>query len=200
MIKVMIVDDHPVVRSGLEAMLSVEDDIEVVAAEAGATAALAVLGRKVKTDLVITDVRMPDGDGFELLGAVRNGFPKTKVLLLAGMPLADEEARAREDGACGYLPKSSDGQRLVSFIRAAVKPDAEFISETFQSNAGVLSERELTVLRYAAEGKTRDEIALILGNSPDTIKVHLKAIMRKLDTVNTVASVSRAYALGILRA
>lgn len=200
MIRVMIVDDHPVVRNGLEAMLSVEDDIEVVAAVGGGDEAVAwCKSRKRFPDVIVSDVHMPTGDGFALLASLRHLQPKARLLLLAGMPLKDEEARAREDGAAGYLPKSIEGLRLLSAIRRVAEGDGAFIAGDFKQDTGVLSDKELTILQYASEGKTRDEIAIILGVSSETVKSHLRAIMRKLDTVNTTASVARAFSLGLLR-
>ena len=201
MIEIMIVDDHPVVRSGLEAMLSAEDDMEVTATFEGGTAALAWCAKNAKRlpDIVLSDVHMPHGDGFEMLGALRNGHPSVKTVLLAGMPLKIEESRAREEGAAGYLPKSMEGRNLVNAIRR-VAAGCKFVSEGFVCEEGILSERETVVLQYAAAGKTRDEIAIILSISPETVKTHLKTIMRKLDTTNTTCSVARAYELGILRA
>jgi len=201
MTKVMIVDDHPVVRNGLEAMLSVEEDIEVVAAVDGGDAAAEWCAKNARRlpDVVVTDVHMPKGDGFGLLAAIRNMRSKTKVLMLAGMPLKDEETRAKEDGASGYLPKSLDGQALVKFIRRIAKSSA-FVTNDYVQNTGILTDKELTVLQYASEGKTRDEIAMIIGLRPETVKTHLKHIMEKLDTVNTAASVARGFELGLLRA
>ncbi len=205
MIQVVIVDDHPVVCNGLEAMLSVEDDMEVVATAPGATAAIAFFkkrsaGSAKDARVVVSDVHMPAGDGFELLSGLRNLDASVKVILLAGMPLKDEEERARTDGAAAYLPKSLDGRRLLSVIRRVASGADGFITDSFNANTGVLSEKELTVLRYASEGKTRDEIAIILGISSETVKTHLRSAMHKLDTTNTTASVARAFSLGLLRA
>ncbi len=202
MTKVMIVDDHPVVRNGLEAMLSVEEDMEVVAAMDGGDAAAEWCAKNSKRlpDVIVTDVHMPKGDGFGLLATIRNMRSKTKVLMLAGMPLKDEETRAKDDGANGYLPKSLDGQALVKFIRRIAKSSADFVTNDYEQNTGILSDKELTVLQYASEGKTRDEIAMILGLRSETVKTHLKHIMEKLDTVNTAASVARGFELGLLRA
>lgn len=202
MTKVLIVDDHPVVRNGLEAMLSVEEDIEVSATVEGGDAAVAWCAKNPRAlpDVIVTDVHMPKGDGFALLAAVRNAYPSVRVLLLAGMPLKDEENRAREDGARGYLPKSLDGQALVKAIRRIAKANGGFVSNDYVPNTGILSDKELTVLQYASEGKTREEIAVILNIHPETVKTHLKHIMEKFDTVNTVASVARGFELGLLRA
>ena len=181
MVKIMIVDDHPVVRNGLEAMLSVEEDMEVVAAVEGGDAAVAWCAKNARNlpDVVVADVHMPKGDGFGMLAAMRNSYHGVRVLLLAGMPLKDEETRAREDGARGYLPKSLDGRDLVKFIRRVACNPAGFVSNAYEQNTGVLSDKELTVLQYASEGKTRDEIAVIVGVSPETVKTHLKHIMEK---------------------
>ena len=202
MTKVLIVDDHPVVRNGLEAMLSVEEDIEVSATVEGGDAAVAWCAKNPRAlpDVIVTDVHMPKGDGFALLAAVRNAYPSVRVLLLAGMPPKDEENRAREDGARGYLPKSLDGQALVKAIRRIAKANGGFVSNDYVPNTGILSDKELTVLQYASEGKTREEIAVILNIHPETVKTHLKHIMEKFDTVNTVASVARGFELGLLRA
>ena len=202
MTKVLIVDDHPVVRNGLEAMLSVEEDIEVSATVEGGDAAVAWCAKNPRAlpDVIVTDVHMPKGDGFALLAAVRNAYPSVRVLLLAGMPLKDEENRAREDGARGYLPKSLDGQALVKAIRRIAKANGGFVSNDYVPNTGILSDKELTVLQYASEGKTRAEMAVILNIHPETVKTHLKHIMEKFDTVNTVASVARGFELGLLRA
>ena len=200
MVKVMIVDDHPVVRSGLEAMLSAEEDMEVVATAEGGEAAVGWCRQhRNRPDVIVSDVHMPGGDGFAMLGALRNAFPDVRVLLLAGMPLKDEESRSRDDGAAGYLPKSIDGRRLIEAIRR-VAGGCAFLTETFNQNTGVLSDKELTVLKYAAEGKTRDEISIIIGIGSETVKTHLRSIMHKLDTTNTTSSVARAYSLGLLRA
>lgn len=202
MIKVMIVDDHPVVRNGLEAMLSLEEDMEVVAAVDGGDAAVEWCTKNEDSapDVVVTDVHMPRGDGFSLLAALKNSRPDIRVLLLAGMPLRDEETRAKADGARGYLPKSLDGRELVKFIRLIANTQSGFEANAYEQNTGVLSDKELTVLQYASEGKTRDEIAVILGIRSETVKTHLKHIMAKLDTVNTAASVARGFELGLLRA
>jgi len=202
MIKIMIVDDHPVVRNGLDAMLSAEEDMEVVSTVEGGDAAVAWCAKNPRSlpDVIVTDVHMPKGDGFGLLSALHNSNPKIGVLLLAGMPLKDEETRAKEDGARGYLPKSLDGQALIMFIRRIAKSPTVFVSKDFEQDTGVLTDKELTVLQYASEGKTRDEIAVILGIRSETVKTHLRHIMEKLDTVNTVASVARGFELGLLRA
>ena len=111
MISIMIVDDHPMVREGLAAMLESEHDFSVSALAATGEEAVAIAGLS-KPDVVLSDIRMPGIDGFGVLAKLREMHPDIRVLLMAGMPLKEEEARAREEGAKGYLPKNVDQDRL----------------------------------------------------------------------------------------
>lgn len=151
-----------------------------------------------KPDIVLCDIRMPVMDGFETLSRLKKIHPDIKVLMLAGMPLKEEEARARELGAKGYLPKSVGIEILVSAIRS-IAAGGGFASEEFISAPSPLSSREMDVLRLLAGGKQRDEIASALGIGTESVKTHLKGIMNKLDCPNATSSVGRAYELGILR-
>ena len=199
MISLMIVDDHPMVREGLAAMLESEQDFVVSALAASGEEAVAI-GRMSAPDVVLCDIRMPGFDGFETLARLKAERADVKVLLLAGMPLKEEEQRAREEGARGYLPKSIDQDRLTEAIRAIAAGAKEFISEQFDVAPSTLTPRELDVLRQVAQGKQRDAIAEALGIGAESVKTHLKGIMGKLNCPNATSAVARAYELGILRA
>ena len=199
MIRILIVDDHPMVREGLEAMLMSEEGFDVVALAPNGEAALAK-AQEVRPDVVLSDIRMPKMDGFTMLGHLRKLLPETKVLLLAGMPLKEEEYRARQDGARGYLPKDVDQDRLSAAIREIAAKDDVFACEQFQVAPSLLTAREMDVLRLVAQGNQRDQIAAALGIGPESVKTHLKGIMTKLDCPNATSAVGRAYELGILRA
>ena len=199
MIRILIVDDHPMVREGLEAMLMSEEGFDVVALAPNGEAALAK-AQEVRPDVVLSDIRMPKMDGFTMLGHLRKLLPETKVLLLAGMPLKEEEYRARQDGARGYLPKDVDQDRLSAVIREIAAKDDVFACEQFQTAPSLLTAREMDVLRLVAQGNQRDQIAAALGIGPESVKTHLKGIMPKLDCPNATSAVGRAYELGILRA
>lgn len=199
MISLMIVDDHPMVREGLAAMLESERDFVVSALAATGEEAVAI-GKMSKPDVVMSDIRMPGIDGFGVLAKLKEIHPDIRVLLMAGMPLKEEENRAREEGAKGYLPKNVDQDRLVSAIRSIAAGEAEFVCEEFQAAPSTLTARELDVLREVASGKQRDAIAATLGIGPESVKTHLKGIMTKLNCPNATSAVSRAYELGILRA
>jgi two-component system secretion response regulator SsrB len=199
MISVVIVDDHPMVREGLEAMLLSERGFKVNALAEDGHDAISVC-RVTKPDIVLCDIRMPGMDGFETLQHLKKIHPDINVLMLAGMPLKDEEERAKELGAKGYLPKSIDIAILTQSIKAIAAGSEEFVCEKFTSSPSLLSHRELEVLKLVASGKQREEIAKCLGVSPESVKTYLKGIMNKLDCPNATSSVSKAYELGILRA
>ena len=199
MITIVIVDDHPMVREGLEAMLTSEEGFSVVAVVPNGVAALEACALH-RPSLVLTDVRMPKMDGFEFLKNARSVYPSTRVLLLAGMPLIEEASRAREMGAGGYLPKSIDQDVLTREIRKIVEDPAYFACEEIQPvGTELLTSRELVVLKGVAQGKQRDEIGRELGIGLESIKTHMRNILNKLGATNATAAVARAYELGILR-
>ena len=194
-IRILIVDDHPMVREGLAAMLESEEGFAVVGLAANGEEALSKVAA-AKPDVILSDVRMPKLDGFAMLARLRGA----KVLLLAGMPLKDEEQRARDLGAKGYLPKDVDQDRLSDVIREIAAKDDVFVCDAFQSAPSLLTARELDVLKHLAKGLQRDQIAAALGIGPESVKTHLKGIMVKLHAPNATSAVGRAFELGILRA
>lgn len=194
-IRILIVDDHPMVREGLAAMLESEEGFAVVGLAANGEEALSKVAA-AKPDVILSDVRMPKLDGFAMLARLKGA----KVLLLAGMPLKDEEQRARDLGAKGYLPKDVDQDRLSDAIREIAAKDDVFVCDAFQSAPSLLTARELDVLKHLAKGLQRDQIAAALGIGPESVKTHLKGIMVKLHAPNATSAVGRAFELGILRA
>ncbi|MGN0833069.1 MAG: response regulator [Kiritimatiellia bacterium] len=198
MIKVMVVDDHPVVRGGLEAMFESTRGFRVVGMAGDGEEAVAIFRKKLP-DVVVMDIRMPGMDGFATLEKMKRFVPDVKVLLLAGMPLETELQRARSIGAKGYLPKNVDHARLLDAVLVA-SANGPFQEEPLPEVPCILSARELEVLRYLALGKTRDEVSAILGIASETVKSHAHSIQLKLGAPNTAGAVSRGYELGILRA
>ena len=199
MVKVLIADDHPMVREGLEAMLASEGGFEIAGTAVDGEDA-AVKAAKFDPDVILSDIRMPRAGGFELLAKLKERGSRAKVVFLAGMPLAEEEARAEREGASAYLPKDIDQDRLSSIIRDVASGALLFAKEEFQAAPSLLTAREMDVLRLAAKGLQRDKIAAELGIGPESVKTHLKGIMGKLDCPTATSAVSRAYSLGILRA
>ena len=180
-------------------MLTSEEGFSVVAVVPNGVAALETCALH-RPSLVLTDVRMPKMDGFEFLKNARSVYPSTRILLLAGMPLIEEAARAREMGAGGYLPKSIDQDVLTREIRKIVEDPTYFACEEIQPvGAELLTSRELVVLKGVAQGKQREEIGRELGIGLESIKTHMRNILNKLGATNATAAVARAYELGILR-
>lgn len=201
MTSILIVDDHPIVRDGLEVLLASEKDFKIHGAVASAEEALALCGKKGSPDVVVTDVHMPGGmTGLELLSRMKKSYPSARVILLAGMPLKSEVDEAKSNGAAGYMPKSSKRGVLSAAIRRVAADPAAFVEEGYVQPKTILSSREAEILRYMAMGKTREEIAIILGIGFETVRTHTKNLITKLDATNSAGAVSRAYELGLLRA
>ena len=196
-IRLLIVDDHKVVRLGLHTLLSRHKGIEVVG-EAGTSAGAVEQTAGLKPDVVLMDVRLPDGNGFEACRQIRRVQPDTRVLFLTSY--ADEEIvlESIDAGGDGYLLKEIDEENLVHAIRdvAAGKSildpavtrrvlervkNTDTHSETPSTNRlGSISPQERRVLALVAEGKTNKEIGLALGLSDKTVKNYLSNIMEKL--------------------
>ena len=194
----ILVDDHPVVRDGMEAMLLSEEDFDSFGTAADADEAIALVRAK-PPDVVLTDVRMPKGDGFQLLTALRAEFPKVHVIMLAGSPLSAERDEAKEAGARGYVSKSVQLEKLVDMVRLVVSDPHAFVEDVSDEAPTILSAREIQVLKAFAAGKTREEVAAELGVGTETVKTHTRLIMKKLDVPNTLSAVTTALRLGLIR-
>ena len=194
----ILVDDHPVVRDGMEALLLSEEDFESFGTAADADEAIALVRAK-PPDVVLTDVRMPKGDGFQLLTALRAEFPKVHVIMLAGSPLSAERDEAKEAGARGYVSKSVQLEKLVGMVRLVVSDPQAFVEDVSDEAPTILSAREIQVLKAFAAGKTREEVAAELGVGTETVKTHTRLIMKKLDVPNTLSAVTTALRLGLIR-
>jgi DNA-binding NarL/FixJ family response regulator len=203
MIKVLLVDDHPVVRVGLRGMLATEDDLEVVAEAGGAAEAVAAV-RLHAPDVVLMDLRMPDGDGVEATARVLAQRPATRVVVLTTHETDSDILRAVEAGAAGYLLKDASRQDLAQAIRAAARGEtvlapsvaAKLVSR--MRSPVDLSLREIEVLRLVARGSTNAEIGRELFISEATVKTHLLRTFGKLGVSDRTAAVTAALRRGIL--
>lgn len=199
-ITLMIIDDHPMVRDGLEMMLSARRIFKVVKTVASGAEALAHVKAEGVPDIILSDVRMREMDGFETMAKIRRFYPQARVLLLAGMPTVEEAERARKEGAAGYMSKSARIEQLAEAVQEAAHEKTFFAEDTFVPSANILSPRETEVLRCLAEGMNRDQIAKKLFISPETVKSRVKTMFIKLDVPNAAGAVHRGHELGILRA
>jgi DNA-binding NarL/FixJ family response regulator len=199
-LSILIVDDHPVVRGGLEAMLRLEKGFRIHACVASGEEALAACRSLGPPEVALLDVRMPGADGFEVLSRLRGQMPGIRVLMLAGVPLRHEVSRARELGACGYLSKSAEQSVLLEAIRTVHGGGTAFMetARRGEEGCGVLTAREQEVLEYLGRGLSREDIAKALGIGSETVKTHVKSILTKLDAADRTEAVAIAYRMGLL--
>ena len=208
-IRILIVDDHAVVRSGIRLLLAQEDDLEPVG-EAGSGREAVFQARALKPDVILMDVVMPDQTGLEVLPTLLHEHPETKVLLLS---MQDDPRYVREAfaaGASGYVLKEAADTEVVAAVREVarggryVNPElgarlmvAEAAAER-QAEQDPLSEREREVLRLLALGHTNQEIAKQLYISVRTAETHRAHIMQKLRLTSRAELVSYAIGQGLL--
>lgn len=207
-VRVLVVDDHPVVRSGLIGMLAVTDDIEVVGEAGDGEEALALV-ESTRPDVVLMDLRMPRRDGVSATGAIVSGYPATKVLVLTTYDTDTDILHAVEAGAAGYLLKDTPHAELLDGIRAASRGEtvlagpvaARLMSRlrTPATPAAVQpSPRELEVLAAVARGLSNAEIGRELFIGEATVKTHLQRLFTKLDVDDRTRAVTVAIERGLL--
>jgi DNA-binding NarL/FixJ family response regulator len=205
MIRLLIVDDHPVVRDGLRATFTGEADIEVVGEAGNGLQAIEMVAAH-EANVVLMDLRMPELDGVRAIRRLRETAPDTRVLVLTTFDTDSDVLPAIEAGATGYLLKDASTEELLRAVRAAhqgqsvLSPSVanRLIGQVRKPQRGTLSPRELEVLRLVAAGATNREAASKLFISEASIKTHLLHIYSKLDVRDRAAAVGEAYRRGLL--
>ena len=202
-IRVMLADDHLVVRMGLAAIISIERDMEVVG-EAADGAEAVKLAAELHPDVVIMDIMMPKLDGVAATAEIRKRNPDTQILILTTFGTSDDLRRALEVGATGALVKDSAQTELVSAIRecaAGRKILSPAVARQLQSEMPKieLSPRQLEMLNYVAKGFNNAEIANMVGIGRDCVKAHLSAAFTRLNASSRSEAVAIAIRLGILQ-
>jgi DNA-binding NarL/FixJ family response regulator len=201
-LRILIADDHALVRIGLRASIEMEPDIRVVAEAGGGEQAL-VEYRKHRPDVALVDLRMPGNDGIQTTTALCREFPGARVIVISTFQGGDDILRAMQAGAKTYLPKSVQREELIKAIRAVAK------GESYMPNivAGRLAERlrrpdltvrELEVLRLIAAGNSNKEIASALSVEVGTVKLHVGKILEKLHARDRTEAATRAIQAGIV--
>lgn len=197
MIKVLIADDHPVVREGLKQVISKASDMQVADEAVNGQEAMSKLAAQ-KFDVVVLDVGMPGRDGLEILKDIHRDFPKLPVLVLSMYPEDQVAIRALNAGASGYMNKETAPKELVNAIRKIYlggKYVSESLAEKFASGLYMhaketpqeqLSDREFQVLRMIASGKETSEIADELFISVKTVRTYRERVLEKLNLKNDV--------------
>ncbi len=204
-IRLLIVDDHPVVRDGLRGMLSGDPDLEVVGEASDGAEALDLV-EPLRPDVILMDLRMPGLGGVATIRAMVERGVAARVLVLTTYDSDSDVVPALEAGATGYLLKDSPRAELVRAIRAAARGEAvlapsvatRLVSQLRAPAQDALSERELEVLTLIAGGETNRGAAARLFISEATVKTHLLHIYEKLDVNDRAAAVATAYERGLL--
>ena len=202
MIRVLVADDHPVVRAGLGAVIAEQDDLELVAeAENGATAV--ALFREHRPDVALMDLRMPVMDGVEAIRAITTEFPDARILALTTYEGDADIRRALEAGASGYLLKDMLLTEVLTAVRAVHRGErvipiavAERLAE-FPERSD-LTERETEVLQLVARGLSNKEVARAIGRTDETVKIHLKNAFAKLAVADRTEAVTVALTRGLI--
>ena len=204
-IRVLIVDDHPIVRDGLRGILAGDPAFEVVGEASDGGEALAVVGT-LRPDVILMDLRMPGMGGVEAIRALAERDDPPWVLVLTTYDSDSDVVPALEAGATGYLLKDTPRPELVRAIHAAARGEAvlapsvasRLVSQLRSPTPGTLSERELEVLTLIAQGETNRGAAARLFISEATVKTHLLHIYEKLEVNDRAAAVAAAYERGLL--
>jgi two-component system NarL family response regulator len=203
-IRILIADDHVVVRDGLAAMLTFQADMEVVAHACNGREAVAQFAA-ARPDVVLLDLAMPELDGVGAIIAIRGQFPGARILVLTTYDGDENVYRALENGAKGYLLKDCSTADLLAALRK-VHAGGTHVSERAAARlaeraiaGGSLSAREIEVLNLIAGGKSNKEVAALLFISEGTVKTHVLSIHQKLGANDRTEAVVLAIKRGILR-
>jgi two-component system, NarL family, response regulator len=202
MIRVLVIDDHPMIRAGLSATISPEPDIEIVASAENGRAGVD-LYREHQPDVALMDLKMPEMGGVEAIRAIRADFPLAKIVVLSTYEGDEDIYRAMQAGAVTYLLKNTRSEKMIGVIRevaAGGRPVPPEVAQklTDRMFQPALTNRELDVLNLVARGMRNKEIAAALNITEETAQSHMKNILAKLSVHDRTEAVSVAIRRGIV--
>jgi DNA-binding NarL/FixJ family response regulator len=202
-IRILTVDDHPLLREGIAMVIKSQPDMELLAEGSNGKEGLELF-RQFRPDITLMDLRLPDMSGIDVLASIRTEFPEARVIILTTFEGDVEVRRALKAGACSYVLKSMPPKDLVETIRqvhAGKKRIPSDVANRLAEYLGdeALSEREIEVLKHVADGNTNREIAKLLFISEETVKIHIKHIMEKLNANDRTEAVAIAVRRGIMQ-
>jgi DNA-binding NarL/FixJ family response regulator len=203
-IRVLIADDHPVMRDGIAAAIESGEDMLVIGQATDGAEAI-VRFRELRPDIALIDLQMPGVDGLQAIAAIGGEFPEARIIVLTSYPGDARVKRALTFGASAYLLKTATREEILAAIRSVMKGRRVVASEVAGEIAShawseMLSDRELSVLRLVATGHTNKRIADVLCISEDTVKARLKNIMTKLGAMDRTHAVTLARNRGFFDA
>ncbi len=202
-IRVLVVDDHPMVRDGIKANLKPQRDMTVIAEANDGVEALALIKEQLH-DVVLLDLRMPRMDGLDVIGEVNVSKLPSKVIIMTTFESEEDVHRALKAGARGYLLKDSSQEEILDAIRRVSVGETYLPARIVQKVAEgfrrpEISPRELEVLHWVAAGKSNKEIGVQLFISEGTVKSHVKSLLEKLDVPGRTAAIREAVHRGLVR-
>lgn len=211
-IKVLIVDDHTLFRQGLQKLLEAYEEIQVVAEASNGKEAIAKVD-EVFPDLVLMDIKMPQMDGLECIGLIKEKHPDLNIIVLSMYDDAEYVLKAINAGASGYMEKNISADRLVDTIKQVQDGNKPLVhlaigSEVLQGvlsvvpdmgKGKVLSGQENRIMQLMTEGKSNKQIAKELFISEQTVKGHVHNVLRKLDAIDRTQAVAEAMRQGLVR-
>ena len=214
MIKVLLAEDHNIVRNGIRSLLDIEPGIQVVDEAINGAQALEKINAGLEVDLILADINMPEMTGIELVKAVAQVSPDTKVLILSMLDHENYIMEAINNGAWGYLLKNVSKEELLFAIKHIAsgskyicselalkmlfKPSSGFGNQLDERTVSSLSKREIEVLTLIAEGNTNMEIADMLFTSRRTVEGHRQNLIEKTGVKNTAALIRLAVKSGLI--
>lgn len=203
MIKLMLIDDHRIMRIGLKSILRVASDIKVVAEAESGQQAVALFG-EVLPDVTLLDIRMPVMNGLETLKTLLQKHPSAKIIMLTTSEMEEDVYASIQHGAKGYLLKDAAPKQIISAIRtvsdnALAFPEHILNMIKCRSQQGDLTPRQLEVLELLVKGFTNKEIGIALGISYTSVKTHLEVIYKRLNVANRQEACSTAIKRGIVK-
>ncbi len=211
-LKVLVADDHRLFRQGLISLMRTRPDLVRVLAEAESGSETIALAEQLHPDVVLLDIYMPEGDGLETAAYLRQNMPSTAIIMLTASEIDEHVYRAVQLGAAGYLLKSLDASELFGLLEGVARGEvsltraiaARLLRELGRADQAhmptpeVLTERELEVLKLVAQGASNPQIADDLYITINTVKVHLRNILEKLQVENRTQAAAYAVQAGLV--
>ena len=203
-IRILLADDHLVVRMGLAAIIGIEKDLEL-AGEAGNGQDAVRLAAELNPDVIIMDLMMPKLDGVKATERILKENPDRKILILTTFGASEDIKRALDAGAIGAMVKDSAHAELIGAIRATARgertlsPSIKSQLKTASDSTPNLTPRQLEILSYVAKGLNNREIAPLIGTGPDCVKAHLKTAFARLGATSRSEAVALALNAGLIK-